>query len=169
MRMFRASLLIALSMMTGCANAVIRGLTACETGPHVAMYAAPDSQRLRMLLKPYERVRIDSIGDGWTRIRVDHQNRYFHGWVKSTDVGMNSDEAYELATNAEAVRKREAVNGFLVERDVAAIADRLAWLRDHPDWCVRMGMAARGMALRDWSWAVQAEKYRACWREVLST
>ena len=136
--MFRASLLIALSMMTGCANAVIRGLTACETGPHVAMYAAPDSQRLRMLLKPYERVRIDSIGDGWTRIRVDHQNRYFHGWVKSTDVGMNSDEAYELATNAEAVRKREAVNEFLAEHPEMPPEMRAALM----EYRIELGMPA---------------------------
>jgi len=132
------SLVAAISMMTGCTNAVIRGLTACETGPAISMYAAPDSQQLRKYLTPYERVRIDSIGDGWTKVRMERDGYYFRGWVRSFEIAENEADAVELAKNAEAVRKREAVNGFLAEHSEMPPEMRAALM----DYRIELGMPA---------------------------
>jgi glycosyltransferase involved in cell wall biosynthesis len=54
----------------------------------------------------------------------------------------------------------DGVNGLLVpERDVAALAQALARLRDHPALRARLGREARARAVRELGWSVTAEAF----------
>ncbi len=50
----------------------------------------------------------------------------------------------------------DGVNGFLVHRTVEAIADRLAWVRDHRTEAAVMARNMRADVEARWSWAVRA-------------
>ena len=50
----------------------------------------------------------------------------------------------------------DGVNGFLVDRTVAAIADRLAWIRDHRESAALMGKQMREHVVEQWSWQKRA-------------
>lgn len=58
-------------------------------------------------------------------------------------------------------------NGLFVQRDVADIAEKLAWLRDDPELRSQLGRAAR-VAVERWDWRHQAARYDAMLRDVLS-
>jgi glycosyltransferase involved in cell wall biosynthesis len=60
---------------------------------------------------------------------------------------------------------RDGENGFLVERDIADIASKLARLTD-PDARASLGAAARTTALA-WDWRLQASRYDAMFRNTL--
>jgi hypothetical protein len=60
----------------------------------------------------------------------------------------------------------DGVNGFLVERDVAAIAARLHQLGD-PDLRAQMGEAAR-QSVAAWDWRPHAQNYAEMFRAILS-
>jgi hypothetical protein len=62
---------------------------------------------------------------------------------------------------------REAENGYLVERDVDAIAARLRQLRDDPAARQRLGRAARADVVASWDWRRQAARYEPMLRAVL--
>jgi glycosyltransferase involved in cell wall biosynthesis len=64
---------------------------------------------------------------------------------------------------------RDGENGFLVERDVDAIAGKLARLRDDPRLRERLGRAARKTVVRSWDWRRRAAGYEAMLRAVTST
>ena len=57
----------------------------------------------------------------------------------------------------------DGVNGFLVDRTVDAIADRLAWIRDHRESAALMGMRMRATVEQEWSW----EKRAPAWLSFL--
>jgi glycosyltransferase involved in cell wall biosynthesis len=61
---------------------------------------------------------------------------------------------------------RDGENGFLVERDVAGIAEKLRRLRDDPGLRARLGEAARA-AVEPWDWRQQAARYDAMFQAVL--
>ena len=63
---------------------------------------------------------------------------------------------------------RDGENGFLVERDVAAVAERLVQLRDDPDMRDRLGRAARAAVVESWDWRRQAARYEPMLRAVCS-
>ena len=56
---------------------------------------------------------------------------------------------------------RDGENGFFVEREVAAIAGKLARLRDDPGLRDRLGRAARAAVVASWDWRRQAAGYEA--------
>lgn len=58
---------------------------------------------------------------------------------------------------------KSGTNGFLVERTVEAIADRLVWLQDNRDQLYLMGLEARSVAVAEWSWQHRA----AAWLDFL--
>jgi glycosyltransferase involved in cell wall biosynthesis len=60
----------------------------------------------------------------------------------------------------------EGTNGFLVDRDVEAIAARLARLKEDPELRDSMGRAARRTALA-WDWQAQAVNYREMFDSML--
>jgi glycosyltransferase involved in cell wall biosynthesis len=61
---------------------------------------------------------------------------------------------------------RDGENGFLVERDAAAIAAKLRTLRDDPALRNRLGRAARAAVVESWDWRQQAAWYEAMFRAV---
>ncbi len=64
----------------------------------------------------------------------------------------------------------EGVTGFLVPpNDVRALADRLQWLRRHPQEARRMGERGRARALERFTWEAVARRCLAIYREVLRT
>jgi glycosyltransferase involved in cell wall biosynthesis len=63
---------------------------------------------------------------------------------------------------------RDGENGYLVERNVAAIAEKVARLRDDPVARERMGRAARAAVVESWDWRRQATRYHAMLQSVLS-
>jgi glycosyltransferase involved in cell wall biosynthesis len=60
----------------------------------------------------------------------------------------------------------DGVNGFLVERDAAAVASRLRLLRDDVDLRRRVGAAARA-SVEPWDWRFQARRYGRFFRAIL--
>ena len=62
---------------------------------------------------------------------------------------------------------RDGENGFLVDRDVHAMAARLRVLRDNAALRRGMGIAARS-AVEAWDWRLLAANYDAMFREVLA-
>jgi len=62
---------------------------------------------------------------------------------------------------------RDGENGYLVERDVGAVAERLAHLRDDPGARDRVGRAARTAVVASWDWRRQATRYEAMLHAVL--
>ena len=71
--------------------------------------------------------------------------------VISTRVGGSTEVITDLA------------NGFLVDRTVDAIVDRLEWCARNRNSLVAMGQQARHVIERDWSWEVRAK----AWTEFL--
>jgi glycosyltransferase involved in cell wall biosynthesis len=63
---------------------------------------------------------------------------------------------------------RDGENGFLVDRDAAAIAAKLRILRDNRVLRHRMGDAAREAA-EGWDWQLLAPNYAAMFRDVLAS
>lgn len=55
----------------------------------------------------------------------------------------------------------DGVNGFLVDRDVAAIRDKVAFLRDNRDVAAEMGRMNRHIVDQLWSWKVRAAGWLA--------
>ncbi len=53
----------------------------------------------------------------------------------------------------------DGVNGLLVDRTVAAIADRLAWIRDHRESAALMGARMRQHIVEQWSWERRAQAW----------
>mgnify|MGYP001565819074 CR=1 FL=1 len=51
---------------------------------------------------------------------------------------------------------KSGTNGFLVDRTIEAIADRLTWLQENRDQLYLMGLEARSVAVADWSWQKRA-------------
>ena len=62
---------------------------------------------------------------------------------------------------------RDGENGFLIARNVASLAERLARLRDDPELRARLGKAARATVVDAWDWRRQAARYGAMFEEVL--
>lgn len=60
---------------------------------------------------------------------------------------------------------RDGENGFLVDRTVEAIADRLTWIRDHRESAALMGKRMRQNVVENWSW----EKRAPAWLKFLTT
>lgn len=58
-------------------------------------------------------------------------------------------------------------NGFLVDRDIEAYAEKLRWLKVHKAACERMGKEARKTVEKGWTWKLQAENYKRMFLEVL--
>jgi glycosyltransferase involved in cell wall biosynthesis len=59
------------------------------------------------------------------------------------------------------------VNGFLIERSVEALVEKLIWAKDHPDEVLEMGRQARKTILESWTWALQVDHVRTMWRDAL--
>ena len=58
--------------------------------------------------------------------------------------------------------------GWLVDRSVDAIADRLAYAKEHYADVIEMGKAARQAIELDWTWERQTQYVRDMWRSVLN-
>jgi GT2 family glycosyltransferase len=58
-------------------------------------------------------------------------------------------------------------NGFLVERDVEQIAEKLVWLKTHRKECERMGWEARKTVEQGWTWEMQSRNYAKMFKAVL--
>ncbi len=64
----------------------------------------------------------------------------------------------------------DGVTGFLVPpNDARALADRLQWLRRHPEEARRMGERGRARVLERFTWEAVARRCLAIYREVLRT
>lgn len=59
-------------------------------------------------------------------------------------------------------------NGFMVERDVTKISNKLKWLKKNRERCKAMGEAARKTIEDRWTWRMQAQNYAEMFREILS-
>lgn len=55
----------------------------------------------------------------------------------------------------------DGINGFLVDRNVDAIRDKIAFLRDNRDAAIEMGSRNRDIVTQMWSWAVRAKTWHA--------
>ena len=62
----------------------------------------------------------------------------------------------------------DGYNGFLVERDIDSLANRLEWFKNHPEETLEMGRNARKTVLRGWTWEINVRHVERMWREVLS-
>ena len=62
----------------------------------------------------------------------------------------------------------DGVNGFVHDQSIEAMAEKLAWCRDHPKDTEEMGRAARKTILSGWTWEQNVEYVRTMWREVLN-
>ncbi|MCS6816472.1 MAG: glycosyltransferase family 4 protein [Blastocatellia bacterium] len=64
----------------------------------------------------------------------------------------------------------DGVTGFLVPpNDARALADRIAWLRRHPEEARRMGERGRARVLERFTWEAVARRCLAIYREALRT
>lgn len=59
------------------------------------------------------------------------------------------------------------VNGFLIDRSVEALVERLEWCKAHQVSVLEMGVQARKTILENWTWATQVEHVRRMWRDAL--
>ena len=62
----------------------------------------------------------------------------------------------------------DGVNGFLVDRDVDAIAEKIALLRDDRELARRMGEASRRIVEERWSWRLRAPAWLEFMRSHLA-
>ena len=62
---------------------------------------------------------------------------------------------------------RDGYNGFLVDPEPEAYAERLKYLSDHRDILKTMGRNARIVVDRWWTWRRQAENYREMFRSII--
>ncbi len=58
-------------------------------------------------------------------------------------------------------------NGFIVARNIDAYVEKILWLKERRDECLRMGREARKTVESEWTWKIQAENYRKLFRNVL--
>lgn len=58
-------------------------------------------------------------------------------------------------------------NGFLVEKKVDAYVEKINYLRNNRDKLIEMGQNARKTVEEDWTWKIQAERYRVMFRDAL--
>ena len=63
---------------------------------------------------------------------------------------------------------KDGVNGFLVEKKIGDYIEKIEWCRKNKDKVAKMGMEARKTVEKEWTWAIQSEKYRKMFRKVLS-
>jgi len=62
---------------------------------------------------------------------------------------------------------RDGYNGFLVDPEPEAYAERLKYLSDHRDILKTMGRNARIVVDRWWTWRRQAENYREMFKDII--
>jgi glycosyltransferase involved in cell wall biosynthesis len=60
-----------------------------------------------------------------------------------------------------------AVSGYLIDRKINLITDRISYLQKNPSKIIKMGREARKKA-EEWDWKIQAENYRKMFRDVIS-
>lgn len=61
----------------------------------------------------------------------------------------------------------DGYNGFIVDRDVNAYVEKINYLRDNRDKLIEMGQNARKTAEEEWTWRIQAERYRDMFKAIL--
>ena len=59
-------------------------------------------------------------------------------------------------------------NGFIVERNVDAITEKINWLNNHPKEREQMGIEARKTVDAGWSWQIQARNYARMFEKILN-
>lgn len=62
---------------------------------------------------------------------------------------------------------KDGINGFLVEKKIDDYVEKIEWCRKNKSKVAKMGMEARKTVEKEWTWAIQAERYRKMFREVL--
>ena len=62
---------------------------------------------------------------------------------------------------------KNGYNGFLVEKNINAYVEKINFLRENRDKLIEMGKNARKTVEEEWTWKIQAERYRKMFKEVL--
>lgn len=61
----------------------------------------------------------------------------------------------------------DGYNGFLVPKKVEAYVEKINYLKNNRDKLIEMGLNARKTIEEDWTWKMQAERYRTMFRDAL--
>ena len=62
----------------------------------------------------------------------------------------------------------DGVNGFLVDKEVENYVEKIEWFRDNKEEMREMGKNARKTIEKEWTWKIQAERYRKMFRDMVN-
>lgn len=62
---------------------------------------------------------------------------------------------------------KDGVNGFIVEKNINDYTEKIEWCKRNKSKVAVMGMNARKTIEKEWTWKIQAERYRKMFREVM--
>ena len=122
-------------------------------------------QRTAHIRKTPLEMREEFYQDAWVQVTASDMDGTPNPMLESAACG-NALLSTRIGNMPEVIR--DGRNGWLVERDAEALADRLAWMKDHPAEVAELGDEARDTILRDWTWSQQVDHVAAMWRAVLA-
>lgn len=122
------------------------------------------NQRVSKMAVPSEQVR-DMYQNAWLQVTMSDMDGTPNPMLESAACE-NALISTRIGNMPEFIQ--DGVNGFLVDRDVDALTEKLVWCREHPDAVAAMGLQARQTVLEGWQWSQQVEHVKKCWRDVLA-